>query len=235
MNGDSDLEDYVKQLISTGRDSRGAGWYDTELEEYLDGLSSMMLSADFGIDGAPAAIAVNSLLNDAPHLLSRGQYFILGPQAGAHLAAYLADAAKGIIGDEMRRRLFLIPFEEFRIERKDMPEGLVDAIDGNFELCFTVLLIRQFSYARERRNQTTERYNELIRRLRWDHQNSYRIRLEMRGLLEADQVLIDELTVIDERCRQLEFSNESRHKAIQDIRNAIREWQEEVVGLRSRV
>ncbi len=228
--GEASIVDYADKLIATGKTAKGLGWFDHELGEYISALTDSVM-VDFG-DAPLSAVAIDRFLAAGSDLLSRAQYFFLAPQAGTHQAAYFR-RDDGCLNDAARARFFFVPWEEFRVERKDLPEGLVDLLVENFERCFVAYLFNQFLYSGNIRDRTSNDYNALVARLGWDRDNRHRIRRQMRQILEADQELIDDLVKIEERCRQFAFEDEKRREVIEKLRKDINSWQQEVIRLRS--
>jgi hypothetical protein len=179
-------------------------------------------------------LAAATLVRNGPTLLTRAQYYFFALQSGTHQAAFARQDGGNRLNDQTRQALFFKPVEEFRVERKDLPQGLVDLLADNFGLCLRVFFANDYQSARSLSNVVANEYNSLAQRLGWDTENRYRIKKRMIEILDLDQQMIEELRRIEERCRQFPH-NDAGQTLLRDVSAELANWQSEVVRLRARL
>lgn len=231
FGGDKTLVDLADKLVEAGRNAKGADWHSAELNEFTKAVWDL-LSVDFG-EAWAAALAAERLVRGGRDLLTPGQYFFFALQSGAHQATFMKRQENRRLNHDDRQVLFFAPVEEFRVERKDLPPGLVDFLADNFGLCLRVFLANDYDAARGQSNVIANEYNTLQQRLNWDTENRFAIRRRLIEILDLDQTLIDDLRRTEERCNQFPH-NEGGRALLNEISNALRDWQSEVVRLRAR-
>lgn len=229
--GENSLPDVADKLIAVLPRAKGSEWFDAEVNEFTKAVWDLLV-VDFG-DGTGASLAAERLIRDGQSLLTRGQYFFFALQSGAHQAAHFRKSLDRL-NDEARQVFFFRPVEEFRVERKDFPSGLVDMLEANIALCLRVFLANDYDAAKGLSHAVADEYNALVQRLAWDSQNRYSIKKRMAEILELDQRMINGLRQIEERCAQFP-GDEKSQSLLANIAEELSNWQNEVVRLRARL
>jgi hypothetical protein len=217
----------AKALIAVFHEVGRPDWFEVQWRQLLEGVKAATF-VDFGEATGEAAFW-DTVGLEAPELLTTFERLVFLPQAGAHKAAHFAKS-NNILSGEAFKKFFYVPAEEFLVSGSSFDEGVARMIASNLA---QTLSMSTLWFAQVSRNQTTDRYNPLVQRLRWDTENRYEIVREMRSILDEDTASVDEIDRALDRIRRLPLDEAERRTRQGPLEDILRDWRAEIVKLRS--
>lgn len=221
------FKDLALEFIAVHRQVGRRDWFDAEWKTLVAYIRDSVF-VEFG--KAPgSAQFIDTVIVNAPELFTQHERFILVPQAGAHLAARFVDT-QDTLSDEAMMKFFYQPIEEFLSERSKIESGTVELIADNLHRTIFVAGMHRMSVLRAR---STEPYNQLAQRLRWDSQNRFTIIRQMRSNLDDDAANQEEADRVLDRLQRLAVDTDSGREHVQAFDKALADWRAETVRLRA--
>ncbi len=214
-------EEYIRLYKTVGR----VEWFMNDWKTWIETIHSSVF-VDFG-EALGSAQWIDTVLMTAPELLPDDERFLLAPQAGAHIAALLAQKGDSL-SDAAMQKFFYGPIQEFLKIKGTYNPNYAEYLASSCTLCIGSVGINRLRIGRE---AIAAAYNPLVDRLRWDIQNRYAITNQMRNLVNAAEgEMMATLRTIITNMRQL--GSEERGDLTQALSSDVDEWQNEINGLR---
>ncbi len=231
-NGEISFSDYIDQVITTSKRFSNEPWIDSHRENEIEAIRQGLFE-DLG-EGVGAAFAADRFLQEGSQFLARHVYFFFSIRTALQLA-FKFHQEDGTLSDEAASRLLYVPAEEFLVEQSELPPELVNVLSQQFYRAFSVYASFKQDVLTSEHQFLIERYNVLAGRVNWDHENRRAILRDMNAIIQRWQEMIDEIKRVADRVpRFTPIEMPDGERPLIDIVNDIqREWQSEVIRLRS--
>jgi hypothetical protein len=224
------MRDVALTLARVLRSAPAINWATNELSNLVENLMEAV-HVPFG-EAFHLAPPIDVLLQS--HLLTLAQELVLGPQAGTHLAAHLAEDGK-YLNAEVEQRLLWEPAAKYLQEKNNIPEGARDFVGTEISRCLTVATKCMMDCAESYEENNFKRsWNTLVAREQWDLQNRLTILRQERALLDEFARLVGRCSRYEQEARRLPL-NADQKKLINLCRDQIDHWTNELARLRSMV
>jgi hypothetical protein len=222
-----DLIRLAKEFIAVYREVGRPGWFNDQWHALVADVRQSIF-VPFG-DAPGSATFIDNVFSECPELFTQHDRFVLLPQAGAHLASYLAKGSN-VLSSEAIDRFFFRPIGEFLAEKPKLDPGTLGSLADNFHTTLFIAGLETLSVGRQTNAST---YNSLVQRLAWDSTNKYLIVNEMRNVLADNARQQADADKIAERLGLLPVDSVDSRKRLETFNDELADWRTETLQLQS--
>lgn len=223
------LTDVAARLVEIHRKTPVPSWAAQELEDMVGALMDGV-HVPFGEAPGLASIIEVFLGGD---VLTTPQALILGPQAGAHLAASFQESDGSTLSDNAERVFLFDPLDLYLREKASLPDGARESVGEELARCFGMAFLSLMNVTGNKVDQFGRAWEQLVQRESWDHQNRMSILRQERGILDEIGQWVKRCGRYNDEIRRLGPALGERKEMIDDFQQRIDRWSNEIARLRS--